>query len=313
MKGDGGQPVRLGVIGLGPNWRRYRRALQGERRRFTIQTLYDQVHQRAVTQATRLDARAAESLHELLTADDVDAVLLADEQWYQLWPLELAARTGKPVLCLPPLTGDRCFPAEAASPSSLPQVDVEPRVFFGFWSRFCPATLRLRQLLRSRLGPAQLVLCDAAQADRAEAIDLCIQLTGGKPVRVQSIKAGAGVETCLIEFDAQDARSVGSLRLLGGPRSAQRCRGPRVLVMAQRGEACVRLPRSISWRPRTRKRACREQFMMKGPVERLLLLRFDRWLRGDEAAVAGIAEARRVLQIAGALEQSLGEGKPIVL
>src|SRR6266478_2001490 len=93
-------PLRVGVIGLGRRWRkRYRPALLALHDCFRVHALYDQVQQRALGEAERLQCDAAAGITELLERDDLDAVLLLDAQWFGLWPLELACRVGKPVFC----------------------------------------------------------------------------------------------------------------------------------------------------------------------------------------------------------------------
>src|SRR5438270_187051 len=98
--------LRVGVIGLGRRWRRYRRALEALRKRVTVRAVCDQVARRAEAEARRLGCAAAAGPVDLLERDDVDAALLLGRQWFGLWPLEHACRVGKPVFCAVPLTAD---------------------------------------------------------------------------------------------------------------------------------------------------------------------------------------------------------------
>src|SRR5438067_8986693 len=92
---NGHPPLRLGVIGLGAAWRkRYRPALLALADHFLIEIVCDQVLGRAERVARELGCAAAAGPAELLESGRVDALLLADLQWFGLWPVELACRAG---------------------------------------------------------------------------------------------------------------------------------------------------------------------------------------------------------------------------
>src|SRR5262245_16621109 len=95
--------LRVGIIGLGKRWRRYRPALRALRDHFAIQAIYDAVHQAALHVAQRLGCAATSGVIELLERKDIDAILLLDAAWQGLWPLEAACRFGKTVFCAVPL------------------------------------------------------------------------------------------------------------------------------------------------------------------------------------------------------------------
>src|SRR5437868_4711800 len=96
------EPLRVGVIGLRPLWRRrYRPALRALPDRFQVVAVCDPLAGRAERAAKRLGCAAAGPT-ELLERPDIDALLLVDAPWYGLWPVQLACRLGKPALCCPP-------------------------------------------------------------------------------------------------------------------------------------------------------------------------------------------------------------------
>ena len=66
---------------------------------FEIRAVGDEVQQLAVEAARRLGTVAVAGPAALLQDDSLEALLLADPQWYGLWPLELACRRGLPVFC----------------------------------------------------------------------------------------------------------------------------------------------------------------------------------------------------------------------
>src|SRR6516225_7727928 len=97
------EPLRVGVIGLGPLWRRqYAPALRGLRDRFEVTAVCDQVQDRAARVARRLGCAAAGGPTDLLDRNGIDALLQLDAQWYGLWAATRAGAAGKPVFCCPP-------------------------------------------------------------------------------------------------------------------------------------------------------------------------------------------------------------------
>ena len=67
--------LRVGVIGLGRRWRRYRHALEALRKRVAVRAVCYQVARRAEDEARRLGCAAAAGPADLLERDDVDAAL----------------------------------------------------------------------------------------------------------------------------------------------------------------------------------------------------------------------------------------------
>src|SRR5262249_44761649 len=105
-------------------------------------------------EAQQLGCDAAAGPAALFERDDLDAVLLADVPWFGLWPLELAARFGRPVYCGLPLAlddaqADAVHQRVRAAPLPV-MVEMRPRV--------APVSARLREVLQSDLGPAQLLI-----------------------------------------------------------------------------------------------------------------------------------------------------------
>ena len=150
--------LRVGVIGLGRLWEaRHKPALVRMADRFRVTAVYDQVARRAELEAQVIGCSTAYGLTELVERDDVDAVYLLSPQWFGLHALELAVGSGKPIYCAPPLETDG---------QHLDRIDAlllsSPTVVFPeFARRFYPATLRLRELLATTLGPPRFVVCQA--------------------------------------------------------------------------------------------------------------------------------------------------------
>ncbi len=148
--------LRIGVIGLGRLWAsRHRPALERLRDRCRVTALYDQVAQRAKVEAKRLGCLVSEGLNPLVDRDDVDAIYLLEPQWFGAYPIQLAAERGKPVYCVPPLFGGTPGDLEALAAvvdrAKIPLMLELPR-------RFHPASVRLRELIETKLGPPRQVL-----------------------------------------------------------------------------------------------------------------------------------------------------------
>ncbi|CAN5845548.1 Gfo/Idh/MocA family oxidoreductase [soil metagenome] len=147
--------LRVGVIGLGRLWAaRHRPALDQMRDRWRVSAVYDQVAVRAESEAKRLGCVASGGLTALIERPDVDVVSLLEPQWFGSQPIELAARFGKPIYMVPPLFGGPSGELEALAKvverSGIPLMLEMPR-------RLHSATLRLRELLATKLGPPRLV------------------------------------------------------------------------------------------------------------------------------------------------------------
>jgi predicted dehydrogenase len=194
-------PPRLGIgiIGLGRRWRRYRPALAELRGRLVVRAICDQRPARAERTARELGCAAAAGPTDLLDRDDVEAVLLLDEQWFGLWPLEQAARKGKPVFCaLSPACDD------AHADDVMRQVrETGSPVMWALWSALSPAVTRLADLLATRLGPPRLVRCDWCGLEARKAAGMpggrvlpalmhaCACLIGDEPLGVWATAAPA--------------------------------------------------------------------------------------------------------------------------
>jgi predicted dehydrogenase len=327
------QQLRVGIIGLGPNWRRYRRALLANRDRFVIRALYDQVWQLAATEAHHLHCEAAEGPGDLLETSDLDAVLLLDHQWYGLWPLELAARQSKPVYCVPPLATD----AEHAEAMCTQLEQAPTKILFERRLLCNPVTRRLQRLLRARLGPPHLLLCHAAASaapqSRTQAggpmdgdsrptvekvhrlsglIDWCIALMNAPPIRVHAtaMRLGphGGLETWLLDFGGGRAAQINVTHQVTGTLPAS---PTQATILAERGTAQVTFPRRLGWS--YRHTIAQVKVRSPRPAEFKLLRQFYQLATGGDAGEPQLQSARTVLRAWAAAQQSQAEGGPVAV
>ena len=141
--------LRVGVIGLGDAWEtRYRPALLALADRFEVRAVCAEVALRAEQAARDFDATAVDGFRALVIRRDIDAVLVLAPAWYGALPVFAACDFGKAVYCAAVLEMD---PQRAADMKD--RVDRSGVAFMAeFPRRQAPATLRLKELIATRLG-----------------------------------------------------------------------------------------------------------------------------------------------------------------
>jgi predicted dehydrogenase len=146
----------VGVIGLGDAWEsRHRPALRAMSDRFDVVAICAEVGQLAQQAAGEFEAAVVEGFRSLVSRDDIEAILILSPEWYGPLPILAACRAGKAVYCASALNlaADRAIEVrERVEESGIAFMAELPR-------RHAPATVRLRELIASRLGQPWLLLC----------------------------------------------------------------------------------------------------------------------------------------------------------
>jgi predicted dehydrogenase len=310
--------LRIGVIGLGPRWRRYRPALGELRRHLEVSGVCDQSAPRSQRVAGSLGCSPAAGPVDLLERDDVQAVLLFDRQWYGLWPIQLACRLGKPVFCSTSLLPDQ------AADSLQQQVEsARLPVMMGAAEVLAPAVQRLRQLLANHLGPVRLLRLDRSLPHLPrlaetgpgrllletpavlELFQLYAALIGREPASLWTTEAAhSPYLSILIEFGPDRAAQLNLwIDPAGPPRS-------RLLVVAERGQATGTLPWRLHWRDR---HGWNSHQWRRHPMRQTLLQRFALTVRAGQPVQPSFQEAYRALLWQRLALQSLHEGRRVLL
>jgi hypothetical protein len=294
------RPLRAGVIGLGPRWRgRYRRALAALADSFQVSAVCDQVAERAALEARQLECAAAAAA-ETVEHPDVDVLLLPDPQWFGLWPLGLACRAGKPVLCCDRLALDPEADAlrQAAGESGVPVMVEMPL-------RFDPGLGALREVLTAHLGAPRLVLAWGS-VPTLGLLDWCGDLMEGEPARVQAAGfAGGELDTLALDYGDGRATHLTLTRAAAGRPSW------RVQVIAEGGTAAAESSGTLSWEDaggrwaRSVRRPC--------PAGRPLLDSFHRSITHGEPPRPSLAEVGRSVHWLRQAGRSLAEGVAVSL
>jgi predicted dehydrogenase len=195
--------LRVGVIELGDAWdTRHRTALRSLSDRFEVRAICDQVPHRAEQAAIEFKAQAVDGFRELVSREDLDAVLILGSPWYGPLPILAACESGKAVYCAAglDLTVDEARRTRAA-------VEQAGIAFMAeFVRRHAPATLRLKELIATELGAPRLLFCHqraaaptrtnhrspvrtppAAMRDLVELVDWCCYVVGVAPTGVTGV------------------------------------------------------------------------------------------------------------------------------
>ncbi len=170
--------------------------------RFELKAVYSSVKVLAQQVAREFNAVAEDSYRSLIGRSDVDAVLMLESDWYGLLPVQAACELGKAVFCG---TSVHLDPEGAAKLRE--QVESSGIAFMmELPRRFSPATLRLKELMATRLGKPRLLFChrrlpienadhrlnkahsQRSQHELMELIDWCRYLVGDEPTWVQGIR-----------------------------------------------------------------------------------------------------------------------------
>ncbi|MEZ6153127.1 MAG: Gfo/Idh/MocA family oxidoreductase [Pirellulaceae bacterium] len=195
--------LRLGLIGLSSDWQyRHFPALRRLQDRFEVCGVYSSVSAFSESVAREFDAQRFDGFREMLSSDCIDAIMMLESDWYGIAPLVAACDYGKAIYCGSEVDFD---PQRAAHLKQL--VDGAGVAFMAeFPRRYAPASLRLKELIATRLGQPQILFCHrrltcnnddvqrnrrslSGRADRElmELIDWCCFIVGRGPQSIQSV------------------------------------------------------------------------------------------------------------------------------
>ncbi len=195
--------LKVGLIGQGTEWNaRYQPSLRLMQDRFDVRAVYSSVSALADNVARDFGAERSDGFRSMIARPDIDAVMILESDWYGLKPMLAACEFGKAVFC-------------GASVDLLPEVASELKThvdqsgiafMMELPRRFAPATLRLKELMATRLGKPRLLFChrrlpsepeaprsqkplqQRSQRELVELIDWCRYIVGAEPTWVQAIR-----------------------------------------------------------------------------------------------------------------------------
>jgi predicted dehydrogenase len=334
--------LRVGLIGLGEAWEtRHRPALRALQDRFEVRAVCDQVAHRAEQAAREFGASAVDGFRAMCCREDVDALLMLSEQWYGPLPIYAACDTGKAVYLG---VGLQLDVTEAMRLKK--RVEESGIAFMAeFPRRQAPATLRLKELIATRLGEPRLVFCHRRtpvqekptqkgkglpkandNRDLMELVDWCRYVVGREPTSVLGIMHRINPEApdCdykMMSLDFSSAGPPGSevvAQISSGYympscwEEAVSFRPPAALQVAcANGIAFIDLPTSLIWFDRAGRH--QESLDSERPVGEQLLAQFHRAVTSLVRNTSGLEDAYRALAVVLAAIQSHSEGRRVSL
>lgn len=334
--------VRVGLVGLGEGWEeRHLPALRALADRFEVRAVCDQVGHRAQLAAALFAAQTVDGFHALAAREDVDALLLLAPQWYGPLPILAACRHRKAVYCAQGV----CFEPDQAE-AIRKCVETSGVVFMAeLPRRHSSATLRLKELIATRLGPPRLVFChhrmpsgnarshpagSAAELailhEMVELVDWCRYVVGKEAHGVSGVLHGAGdpseADYLMMTLDFSEegsAPGTGPIAQISCgryiPRGWHEAIAYRPLaglqVCCEHGIAFVDLPSTVVWFDDAGRH--QESLESERPASERLLAQFHRAIGGSGRKASDLEDACRAIEIVQQAERSFRQGRRMAL
>jgi len=337
--------LRVGIVGLGSQWdNRHLPALRSLADRFEVRGICEQVAHLAKRAATELGTVPVDGFRALAAREDIDAILYFADQWYGATPILAACDHGKAVysaISLPLAADEARLLRQRVEESGIAFMAELPR-------RYAPATVRLKELIVTRLGRPRLLFCHrrvplsgtAAAApprdrtsetrDLMELVDWCRYVAGSEPTSVVAVRHAdtPGGETDDYQMMSLDFTPSENGATVSGngtlaqiscgyymPRQWEEAVGFRppaaLQVACERGIAFIDLPASLVWFDGVGRH--QESLESDRPVGEQMLLQFHRKVTSLVRAVSGLDDTLKAMQIVQAAATSQSEGRRVQL
>lgn len=335
--------LRAGIVGIGEAWEtRHRPALRALSDRFDVRAVCCEVAHLAQQAAREFGAVEVSGFRAVASRDDVDVVLVLAPEWYGPLPVLAACDHGKSVYCGAAL--DFLDPAQARSLRE--RVEKAGIAFMAeFPRRLAPATLRLKELIATRLGQPKLLFCHrrssidpgapAARRGRncptmlremIEQVDWCRYVADREPTSVVGIEHGTldttdGDDYRMLSMDFSPPGKLGE-----GPIAQISCgrymptqwpeavtfRPPAALqVCCEKGIAFIDFPATLIWFDAAGRHM--ESLEDERPVGERLLMHFYRAVTSLVRKTDDAEDAYQALSIVLAARESFDSGKRVYL
>lgn len=335
--------LRVGVIGIGAAWQsRHLPALRALGDRYKVVAVCDPVQHRAAAVARELGANVCDGFRALTCRSDVDAVLLLSAKWFGELPIHAACDFGKAVYCSAALELEDTQAAQLRE-----RLEKSGVAFMAeFPCRLSPATLRLKELIATKLGPPRLLFCNRRRItspkdehhsrcgrDLVELIDWCRYLVEGEPTALTSTRfdstaarsstaqsdlPSADYFSVTLDFSPEKKPGLGPMATISCgqyiPRSwgeSLSYRRPADLkVVCERGIAFVDLPNTVSWFDDAGHHL--ESLEHERPVGEQLLLHFHRAVESLVLKSSSLEDAHRAICIANRAIEFANQGHRVL-
>ena len=326
--------IRVGVLGLSPTWeRRHRPALLSLSDRYEVRAVFSDVAIRAEGVAREFNAARVDGFRALSQREDIDAMLLLAPSWFGCTiPILASCDAGKAVYCATALDIDSQQTQGLKS-----RVDKSGVAFMAeFPRRQAPATLRLKELIATRLGEPQLVFChhrlpvgktaqentdEHARREMLELVDWCRYIVGREPESVMSVmhqNENDETDYSMLSLDFSAGQSGrGTIAQISCGRyipaewsEAASFHPPANLqVRCERGVAFIDLPAKLIWFDEAGRHV--ESLGSERSVGEQLLTQFYRAVTSLVRKASDLEDAYRALEIMNCARQSFQQQKRI--
>ncbi len=335
--------LRVGLVGLGSNWEvRHRAALRALNDRFEVRAIFDQVALRAEQAAPEFGAQQVDGFRALASRDDIDAVLMLAPQWYGCLPILAACDAGKAIYC--------AFSMELDLEQARQVKERVERAGVAFMAEFprrqSPATIRLKELIATRLGAPRLLFCHtrvpvesrkgtmpvkapvhgSPTSDLIEAVDWCTYVVGRSPTSVLGMRHKSASDSLdddyqmmSLDFSGPGEPGTGATAQISCGRYMQSYwhealayRPPAALQVAcEKGIAFVDLPSTLVWFDSFGRH--QESLDSERPVGEQLLSQFHRAVTSLVRNTNSLEDSYRALAVVlqARTSHSQGQRKPL--
>ena len=324
--------LRIGLIGLGTEWDvRHGPALRSLSDRYEVRAVCEEVALRGEQVARQFNAAAVDGYQTLMERDDIDAVLVLSGRWFGPLPILAACKHGKAVYC-----GPEWDYVDDQLASMQKNVDEAGIAFMAdLPRRVAPATVRLKELIATRLGKPRLLFCHHRHAiksfasngrgtnpnspeatmnrDLMQMVDWCQYVVGEHATSVNGFwhesptQTGADYQTLSLDFSAEGTYGHGPMAQISCGMymptmwpEAISFRPPAALqVCCERGVAFIDLPSTLVWFDEAGRHM--ESLDHERPAGELLLWQFHRQVTRfvrDTSNLKDVFSALRVLALA---------------
>ncbi len=330
--------LRVGLVGLGPFWEsRHRPALRALGDRFEVRAVCCQVAHHGQQAAKEFGAACVDGYQSLAQRRDVDAMLMLSRQWYGSLPILAACDAGKAVYSAGGLGADVQEAQQIRRRVQEAGIAFMPE----FSRRQAPATLRLKELICTRLGPPSLIFChlraparaagnsdnhvrgDAGMGDFVELVDWCSYVVGRQPASVvglthgnPAIVGGDAYQMMSLDFPESDEADQVTAQISSGRyvpahwEEAVTFRPPAAMqIRCRDGLAFVDLPNTLIWFDKAGRHM--EQLDADRPIGEQSLSQFHRAVTSLVRNTASLEDAYRAVMVADAATESHRSGQRI--
>ncbi len=334
--------LKVGLIGLGDQWEtRHRPALMALADRFEVRAICSEVAEKGQRVAREFGAVAIDGFRALIGREDIEAILALAPDWVGPLPILAACEAGKAVYSSAALD---------IAPEQL--IEVRRRVAdsgVAFMAelprRYAPATIRLKELMATKLGRATQMFCHERLTTESqtshlrrgkfcpltwrslmEQVDWCCYLAGRDPTNVVStihrpaVKGhGTYYQAATLGFDARnDSEPSASCQLSVGYYVPTRWnealsfrRPSSIQVLCENGIAFIDLPNSLVWFDEAGQHT--ESLDSDRSVGELMLMHFHRAVTSLVRNTTDLADAYRALSIVIGANESAESGRRVAL